>query len=185
MSYRTTLRRLAFAALIAATPGCAPSVVPLPPAPHGVPELSVPSAANQTGATLVVDDPGMIGRYFGENTTTVPDVLASDLRKLLIDRGFRVVPATDDLAPALRTEIRRWEPYTADYSQVTVSLSASLVDPESGRALWSAQRTDWRVQTPDARNAPEASAAASRAIARALIEGWQPGGTPPAPTTPR
>lgn len=186
MSNLNPTRSLLLAVVATATvAGCGPSVPPLPPAPRGVQQISVQSPANQTGAALVVDEPGMIGHYFGEQTSTVPELLASDLRKLLADRGFRVLLATTDAAPTLRTEIRRWEPYSADYSQVTVSLVASLVDPPSGRALWTAERTNWRVQTPDARNAPEASASAAREIARALIEGWQPAtGTPPAAPAP-
>jgi hypothetical protein len=108
-------------------------------------------------------------------------VLAGDLRSLLRDRGFRVLAGDAEDVLMLRTEIRRWDPYSADYSQITVSLLATLVDPASGRSLWTAERTDWKVQTPDARSGPEASGMAARDIARALIEGWQPSGSRPAP----
>jgi len=165
--------------------GCAATPPPLPPAPQGVREITVQPPANHTGSDLVVNDPGVLGRYLGDTRTTVPELLAADLRTLLADRGFRVVGATTDYVPALRTEIRRWAPYSADYSEIAVGLIATLVDPETGHTLWTVERTDWRVPTPDARSAPEASATAAREIARALVEGWQPQGTTPAvPRTP-
>ncbi len=155
--------------------GCVASQPALPPAPRGIMEITVQAPTNTTGRELVIDDPGTLGRYLGVTRSTVPEVLAADLRTLLADRGFRVVPGTTDYVPALRTEIRSWVPYSADYSQVTVSLVASLIDPEDGRTLWATEQRDWRVQTPHARSAPEASTFASLAIARALVDGWQPG----------
>jgi hypothetical protein len=165
--------------------GCTASQPPLPPGPQGVREITVQPPANHTGGDLVVNDPGVIGRYLGSTRTTVPELLADDLRTLLADRGFRVVAPTADYVPALRIEIRSWKPFSADYSEVTVGLVATLVDPETGRTLWSAARNDWRVETPASRSAPEASATATREIARTLVEGWQPQGTTPAvPRTP-
>jgi hypothetical protein len=180
-----TTRRLLSVVTTAALLGCAASPPPLPPPPQGVREIAVQAPVNRTGGELVVNDPGAIGRYLGDTRSTVPDLLAADLRTLLAAQGFRVVSATTDYVPALRTDIRRWKPYSADYSEVEVGLVATLVDPETGRTLWTAERTDWRVQTPDARSAPEASATATREIARALIEGWQPqASSPPAARTP-
>ena len=121
----------------------------------------------------------MLGRAIGETTTTVPEALASDLRQLLVDRDFRVV-ANTGYAPELRVQITRWDLYSADYSSVTVDLTASLVDPKSGRELWTARRTGWPVATPDARSSLDCSASAALAVARALIDGWQPSTTPSA-----
>ena len=175
---------LAVASALATFAGCATAPPPaLPPGPSGVQEITVKDSFNHTGRALVVEEPGMLGRYFGEKRSTVPQVLASDLRALLEERRFRVIHGGGEGIPALQTEIRRWEPYSADYSQVTVSLLASLVDPANGRTLWTAERTDWRVDTPHARSAPEASTMAAIEIARALLEGWLPGGRTPA-TTP-
>jgi hypothetical protein len=181
MTTYTALSLLLPVAAVLPLAGCATSPPPLPPPPSGVQEIAVQLPANRTGAALVVDDPGFIGRYFGEKRSTVPDVLAGDLRSLLRDRGFRVLAGGAEDVLTLRTEIRRWDPYSADYSQITVSLLATLVDPASGRSLWTADRTDWKVQTPDARSGPEASGMAARDIARSLIEGWQPSGSRPAP----
>jgi hypothetical protein len=43
--------------------------------------------------------------------------------------------------------------------------------------------TNWKVDTPSARSAPEASTMAALEIARTLLDGWLPGGRAPA-TTP-
>ena len=125
--------------------------------------------SNQTGTTLVIDDPGLLLKMFVEKTT-VPQVLADDLRVALVQRGYRVDHVGQD-APKLQVEIRRWDHYSADYSQVTVDLVATL--ERSGRRLWSVERTKWRVATPDSRTSGEASSIASEAIAAALLEGWQ------------
>src|SRR5262245_25521662 len=91
--------------------GCATtSSPPLPPAPQGVRQVVVDKAVNRTGSELVVDDPGVLERYLGEKRSTVPVLLAHDLRTLLKDRGFRVVVGTASDIPTLRTEILRWKP---------------------------------------------------------------------------
>ena len=173
-------------ALLAILVGCSTPLAPLPPPPQGVREIAVSQPVNATGQELLVSNPGMLGRVIGEETATVPDALASDLRTLLADRGFRLVAGNTGDAPDLRTQITRWKLYTADYSSVTVDLTASLVDPKSGRELWTARRTAWPVQTPNARSGLESSASAARTIARALIEGWQPAAIPQAGlTSPR
>jgi hypothetical protein len=159
--------------------GCMSPPPPLPPAPSGIQRISVQEPQNRTGLALTVDDPGWLGRLVDQRRSNVPGVLATELRAELSRRGFKVVDPGGP-APALRTEIRRWEPYSADYSMVTVDVAASLVDPDSGRAIWSAERSGWRVPTRDARSSREASLAASTAIAEALVEDWQP--AVPAPT---
>jgi hypothetical protein len=170
-------RRLSLLFFVAALVGCGPALQPLPPAPTGVQRIAVQEPANRTGDKLVVTDPGWIGQLLDEKHQTVPGLLAADLRDVLAKQGFKVAAASKKdtpSMPALRTEIRRWEPYSADYSMVTVDVAASLVD-ESGRELWKAERTSWNVPTRDARSSREASMAASTAIAQALVEGWKPG----------
>lgn len=166
-------------ALLLALAGCSPPLAPLPPPPQGVRDIAVVLPTNATGKELLVNNPGMLGRAIGEATTTVPEALASDLRQLLVDRDFRVV-ANTGYAPELRVQITRWDLYSADYSSVTVDLTASLVDPKSGRELWTAGRTGWPVATPNARSSLDCSASAALAVARALIDGWQPSTTPSA-----
>ena len=68
-------------------------------------------------------------------------------------------------------------------NKLQFSWAGTLIDPTSGRTLWTAERSDWNVQTTDARNGPEASGIAARDVARALVDGWQPGGSR-SPTTP-
>ncbi|MEO6029137.1 MAG: hypothetical protein ABIR79_19935 [Candidatus Binatia bacterium] len=97
-------------------------------------------------------------------------MLAADFRVQLENQGFRIGTSEDDI-PVLRTEIRRWEPYSADYSMVTVDIDVALIEPGSGRKLWNATRTDWKVHTSNARSRGEASAIA---IAETFFSGWQP-----------
>jgi hypothetical protein len=178
MTMRTTIHPLLAAVLaLVSIAGCAMTPAPIPPGPRGVQDIAVQPPSNQTGRELIVNQPGLLGAYFDEKRSTVPDVLASDLQSLLRDRGFRVLAANADGVPTLRTQIRRWDPYSADYSRITVSVLATLTDPTSGRTLWTLDRANWDLLTPDARNGQEASGIAARDIARALIEGWQPGGS--------
>ena len=109
-------------------------------------------------------------------------------------QGFRLGKGKEDDVPVLRTEIRRWDPYTADYAAVTVDIAVALIEPGSGRTLWSATRCGWNVRTIDAHSRGEAFRLASAAIAEAVFEGWQPiapqtrceGGTAPrVPARPR
>jgi hypothetical protein len=159
-------------ALLLTLLGCArpPS---FPPPPDGVRWIVVEQPANRTGDDLVVYGPGLLQRVLKDDIVSVPDLLAEDLRTVLRQRGFHVARPGDD-APVLRTEIRRWQHYPADYDTVTVDVTAALVEPASGRELWTASRADWVVPTYDAASRRDASIAASEAIAEALLEGWQP-----------
>jgi hypothetical protein len=71
--------------------GCTTAPPSFPPAPPSVQEITVQQPSNRTGRDLLVDQPGLLGEYFGEKRSTVADVLAGDLRSLLRDRGFRVL----------------------------------------------------------------------------------------------
>ena len=158
------------------------------PGPRGIERIAVQQPVNRTGRPLMVDEPGLLGKVLdekpsnvpdvlGEKSSNVPDVLGENLRAELVNRGFQVVTDGSRTSPALRTEIRRWEPYSANYSMVTVDVVATVVEPTNGRELWSTQRSGWNVPTRDARSSREASVAASAAIARALLEGWHPAGS--------
>ena len=136
----------------------------------------VEQPANRTGGDLVVDGTGLLARLVDAKPSTVPDLLAADLSSQLEKQGFRLAKGKADDAPVLRTEIRRWEPYSADYSTVTVDIDAALVEPGSGRELWSATRTGWMVRTSDARSRPDSFMIASATIAEALLAGWEPAG---------
>lgn len=167
--------RPALAALgIAALAGCAHAPAPLPAPPNGVRYIAVEQPVNRTGEELVVYGPGLLQRVLRQDTVTVPDLLGEDLRKVLMQQGFRTpTPGMED-APVLRTEIGRWEHYTANYETVTVDVVASLVEPGTGRELWKTARSGWVVPTYDAGSRRDASMLASTAIAEALLEGWEP-----------
>ena len=137
--------------------------------------------ANHTGGDLVVDDPGLFGRIFREKRTDVPGLLASELKEQLGQRGFTVVNDGRKDVPVLRSQIRRWEPYSADYSIVRVDVAASLVDAATGRQIWTLERADWQVPTRDADSRGDASARAIEVVAAPLLDGWKPGSTTPDP----
>jgi hypothetical protein len=154
--------------------GCARPPAPLPPPPSGVRSVAVELPVNRTGDDLVVFGPGILQRVLRADVVTVPDLLAEDLRKVLVRQGFRTPTPGTEGVPVLRTEIGRWEHYAPDYETVTVDVVASLVEPESGRELWKAARSGWVVATYDAPSRHESSLAASDAVAEALLEGWAP-----------
>jgi hypothetical protein len=144
-----------------------------PPPPGGVQRVAVEQPANRTGEDLIVDGPGLLQRVLRQETASVPDILGEDLRAVLVEQGFRVTEPDADV-PVLRTEIRRWQHYAADYKTVTVEVAAALVEPGSGRELWTASGADWVVPTNDAGSRHDASRAAARAVAEALLAGWLP-----------
>jgi hypothetical protein len=174
------LRALVAGALVTLG-ACGPPLSPLPPPPTGIGRIAVEEPANKTGDKLQMDERGALALVLGPKHTTVSEVLAADLRKVLAKQRFDVV-APRGAAPILRIELGRWEAYAADYSMVTVDLKAKVVEPGTARELWSASRKGWIVRTPDAGSRPEAYVAASRAVAEGLLEGWRPG-KPPAKTT--
>jgi hypothetical protein len=136
--------------------------------------VAVLAPANRTGDPLLVAGASFLERYALRNDrVTVPDVLASEARVQLARRGFTVVSAdeveaaTHGRAPgsaeaaaeiasrgklpglALWLDVRRWEPDAPTHpSFVLVALTASLVDPATGRVVWSAERPTAPVATP-------------------------------------
>jgi hypothetical protein len=140
--------------------------------PAGVRTVAVEPIDDRTGDPLVIEDPGLLGRVFDVERSTVPGLLRSDLRATLTARGFEVVAEPGRDAAVLHTELRRWTPYTADYSMVVVDLTAWLVEP-SGRELWRLERRDWRVPTRDARSSYEAAIMAADGVAEGLVGDWQ------------
>ena len=163
-----------FVLVAAVLVGCALPAPQLAPAPSGLSRVVIEQPVNRTGGDLVVEGPDLFGSLIGERPSTVSDVLADDLRTRVAYQGFLVGKSADDDVPVLRTEIHRWEPYTADYSMVTVDVTAALVEPGSGRTLWTATRTNWNVPTSDARSRGEAFRIASATTAETLLAGWQP-----------
>jgi len=142
--------------------------------PAGVRSIAVDPVANRTGAPLVLEDPGLLGRLLDEQRAAVPELLRSDLRAALTDRGFDVVAEPGSGAPVLHIELRRWEPYTADYSMVMVNLVATIHEQPGGREVWRHERVGWRISTPDARSSYEASIMAAERVAQDVVKDWRP-----------
>jgi hypothetical protein len=144
------------------------------PPPDMVRTVAVLPPANRTGDPLLVAGTSFLEKYaLKSDRITVPDVLASEARLQLARRGFTVVSADDvehatqGRAPgspeaaaeiasraklaglALFLEVRRWEPDAPTHpSFVLVGLTARLVDPATGRVVWSAERKTSPVATP-------------------------------------
>jgi hypothetical protein len=146
-----------------------------PPPPADMPRtVAVLAPANRTGDPLLVAGTSFVEKYaLRTDRVTVPDVLASEARLQLTRRGFTVVPAeevesaTQGRAPgspeaaaeiaaraklsglALYVDIRRWEPDAPTHPAfVLVGLTASLVEPATGRVVWSAEHRTSPVPTP-------------------------------------
>jgi hypothetical protein len=145
-----------------------------PPPPDMVRTVAVLAPANRTGDPLLVAGTSFLEKYaLRSDRITVPDVLASEARLQLARRGFTVVSAeqvesaTQGRAPgsaeaaaeiasraklaglALYLDVRRWEPDAPTHpSFVVVGVTASLVDPASGRVVWSTERPTSPVATP-------------------------------------
>jgi hypothetical protein len=152
--------------------GCAKP--PAPPDLSGGRPIAVLTANNRTGDPLAVSGASFLDRYaFHAERVTVGDVLAGEARFLLAERGVAVVPretlvrvvdghvpqdpsAAADIvehakldALALYLEIRRWEPDAPVHPAfVIIGLSASLVDPASGKVVWQFDRRAAPVATP-------------------------------------
>ena len=168
-------RHLLVSFLVATLVGC--SVPPsFPPPPAGLKRIAVEKPVNRSNDDLVVYGPGLLQRLLKLDTATVPDVLAENFRTTLSRQGFRLAQPGDG-APVLKTEIYRWQPYSANYESVTVDLVATLTDPTSGRELWKASPRGWIVSTNDAYSRHEASIVAASEVAETLLKGW----APPAP----
>jgi hypothetical protein len=152
---------------------CGRPAAPPPPAdmPHTV---AVLAPANRTGDALLVAGTSFVEKYaLRTERVTVPDVIASEARLQLARRGFTVVPAdqvesaTQGRAPgspeaaaeiasrakldglALYVDIRRWEPDAPTHPAfVLVGLTASLIEPATGRVVWTMERRTSPVATP-------------------------------------
>jgi hypothetical protein len=129
---------------------------------------------NRTGDLLLVSGTSFLDRYvFPSERVSVGDILAGEARSQLAERGLRVAPreavdaATEGrvphspqaaaeiaahgklVGPVLYMEMRRWEPDAPVHTGfVIVGLSASLVDPASGKVVWQLDRSPAPVSTP-------------------------------------
>jgi len=147
----------------------------VPPLPAAVQTIAVLPPNNRTGDPLLVESASFLHPYADRpGRVTVPDVLAAEVREQLAQRGVTVIapeaviaaigrqtPESPEEAVALAAqgklegsalyiEIRRWE---ADLSplhpqRIIVALEARLLDPATGRTVWTARRPLHPVPTP-------------------------------------
>ena len=163
--------------------------------------IAVLPANNRTGDPLLVTGAGLIDRYVRHAAeVSVGDVLQSEARYQLQQKGFEVrdwkyqgtdrVPTSLDSALALARqngvtnsvlylEIRRWEPDAPTHTRyVIVAVTASLLDPVSGREIWYEQRSAAPVGTPGVITVESAYVVAARKIIAELLAPLKP--EPPA-----
>ncbi len=176
-----------------------------PPPPDMVRTVAVLAPANRTGDPLLVAGTSFLEKYaLRSDRITVPDVLASEARLQLARRGFIVVSAdqvesaTQGRAPgsaeaaaeiasraklaglALYLDVRRWEPDAPTHpSFVVVGVTASLVDPASGRVVWSMERPTSPVATPGEVALGPAYVTAARKVMEELLAPLGPERPPP------
>jgi len=150
---------------------------------------------NRTGDSLLVAGASFLDRYaFHAERVTVGDVLAGEARFQLAERGIPVVPretlahAIDGEAPqtpaaageiaargkldalALYLEIRRWEPDAPVHPAfIIVGLSASLVDPATGKVVWQLDRHPAPVATPGEVTLENAYETAARTVMAEIL----------------
>lgn len=193
-------RALGFIALLACAAGCASSG---PPAVVGA-TVAVLPPYNRTGDRLLVAGTGLIDRYvIRAQEVTVPDVLLSEARFELQQKGFDVTPrqtvdsALKDRAPTsprsaaelasagglkglvLYLELRRWEGDAPMHTSfVIVGLEASLVDPATGTIVWQARHPAAPVPTPGEIRVESAYITAARKIMAQMLAPLRPAATP-------
>jgi hypothetical protein len=173
-----------------------------PPTPVSPPTatIAVFPPNNRTGNDLLVAPGSLLGKYvFNTERVTVSDVLAAEARLQLARRGYMLVPAETvdtalggvrpDSAPAaamlasrqhidasvLYIEIRNWEPngpFTPDF--VIVSIVATLIDPPTGRVLWTADHPSRPVPTPGVVVLGEAYVIAAAKVIAEMFAGLGP-----------
>jgi hypothetical protein len=193
------LRLSLFVCLALCGAGCArpPPLVSLP-ATAGTIAVFPPN--NRTGDELVVAGGTLAEKYvFGTQRVTVPDVLAAEARWQLARRGYTLIaseavdtalgpqrPDSPAAAATLAThqqldasvlyiEIRRWEPngpFTPD--AVIVSVTVTLIDPSTGRSLWTADHPSKPVSTPGVVNPGQAYEIAAGKVIAELFAGLGP-----------
>ena len=161
--------------------------------------IAVLPVNNLTGDPLLVTGAGLIDRYVRHAAeVSVGDVLQSEARYQLKQKGFDVrewkapasgsdsTPTSLDGALALARqngvqstvlylEIRRWEADAPTHTRyVLVALTASLLDPVSGREIWHEQRKAAPVGTQGAITVESAYVVAARKIIAEMLATLRP-----------
>jgi len=146
---------------------------PPTPAPQPVRAIAVFPPNNRTGDPLLITGTSFVEKYLLETQRyTVADALRVEAGTQLVQRGFDVVDpqivstATNGQVPAsaqdaaalaarnhiegavLYIEIRRWEPNVGtEPTFIIASVLLTLIEPATGRALWTADHPSRPVQT--------------------------------------
>ena len=180
-------------ALLLLVNGC---VRPPQAPPKSVHTIAVLPANNQTGDDLLISGGSVLEKYvFHSARVTVTDVLAAEARSVLERRGYTLVspelvesatrgrvPASAEEAASLASEgglagdvlyidLRQWTAELSDAaSSILVSMRIDLIDPATGRTLWSADHPPRPVQTPGTINFADAYWVAARSVVRQLLE---------------
>lgn len=172
-----------------------------PTAPLGIAgSVAVLPTNNRTGDALLVEGSSLIDRYIRHTgRVSVGDVLQSEARALLKERGFDVgdwaaqqtkikgrvpagAPEAAELARqigitgrVLYLEIRRWEPDAPTHPRfIIVALTATVIDAASGQQIWRQHRTAAPVPTPGAINIESAHVIAARRVIAEVLEPLRP-----------
>ena len=153
--------------VVVAFGGCA-APLPPPPPPSGLTTVTVAPVGNKTGSALVIAGDTYVEKWMGVTRRTVPDALARELEMDLHDKGF-----AGGSGPRLTVVLRRFEPDLPQLSYVTVSLTATLTDPD-GTVRWTADRASWLVSTTGSPSLKAAYETAVHTVAHGLIADWQP-----------
>ena len=189
MTFRSTF------AIVLALSGVACTHLPAArPAPQTVRTVTVFPANNRTGDPLLIAGASFTEKYLlPTERFTVADALAAEARTQLADRGVTVLPTPVDTAGGGRTpssaqdaaalavaehvdglavyiEIRRWEadgPYHPTF--VIASVTVALVDPSSGRVVWSANHASRPVPTPGVISLGDAYAVAAHTLMKEML----------------
>jgi hypothetical protein len=164
------------------------------------PVVAVLPPNNRTGDQLLVGGTGLIDRYvLRAEQVSVPDVLLSEARFQLQQKGFEVAPrqaidsalkdriptspgSAAELASAgglkglvLYLELRRWEGDAPMHTSfVIVGLQASLVDPATGKIVWQANHKAAPVATPGEIRVESAYVTAARRVIAQMLAPLRP-----------
>ena len=173
---------------------------PAPPDLRPGQTIAVLPANNRTGDPLLVSGVSLIDRYaLHAERVTVGEVLAGEVRFQLAERGVGVIPgekiasATHGRVPqdpsaaadigsrerldalVLYLEIRRWEPDAPVHPAFVIAgVSASLVDPASGKVVWQFDRHPSPVATPGEVTLENAYETAARKLAAEIVASLSP-----------
>jgi len=163
--------RLSVAICVVLAACARPAPAPPPDIPH---TIAVLAPSNETGDPLLVAGASFLEKYaLATDRVTVPDVLASEAKLQLARRGFTVV-SNDELRNGsgltLALDVRRWEPDAPTHPAfVLVGIAARLVDPATGRVVWSVERRTSPVATPGEVALGPAYVTAARKVVEELL----------------